>query len=229
MIIRIAGVAYQKGFGGHFHNDNSLSIFRDIPGIVVGCPSNGVDAVKMLRTAAKHAYMNGRIIVFIEPIALYMTKDLHKNKDNKWSFNYPSLNEEHEIGKYIKYGEGDALTIISYGNGLYQSLKAKPKIEKTINNKIKIIDLCWLSDIKIDQIINELHPSKKILIVDECRRSGSYGEGLMSSLYSKSKSNIVVKLHSAEDSFIPLGMAATSTLPDSQSIYNNAIKLYKDD
>ncbi len=46
---------------------------------------------------------------------------------------------------------------------------------------------------------------------------------------SKLKSNIVVKLHSAEDSFIPLGMAATSTLPDSQSIYNNAIKLYKDD
>jgi len=229
MIVRIAGLAYQKGFGGHFHNDNSLSIFRDIPGVVVACPSNGVDAVKMLRTAAKHAYRNGRIIVFIEPIALYMTKDLHKSKDNRWSFNYPSLNEEHEIGKYVKYGEGDALTIISYGNGLYQSLKAKPNIEKTINNEIKIIDLCWLSDIKIDQIINEVHPSKKILIVDECRKSGSYGEGLMSSLYSKLKSNITVKLHSAEDSFIPLGMAATSTLPDSQSIYNDAIKLYKDD
>ena len=78
---------------------------------------------------------------------------------------------------------------------------------------------------------NYLPKSKdeKVLIVDECRRSGSYGEGLMSSLYSKLKSNIVVKLHSAEDSFIPLGMAATSTLPDSQSIYNNAIKLYKDD
>ena len=26
---------------------------------------------------------NCRIIVFIEPIALYMTKDLHKNKDNE--------------------------------------------------------------------------------------------------------------------------------------------------
>ena len=78
-----------------------LSIFRDIPGVVVACPSNGVDAVKMLRTAAKHAYMNGRIIVFIEPIALYMSKDLHKNKDNRWSFNYPSPNEEHEIGEYV--------------------------------------------------------------------------------------------------------------------------------
>ena len=48
MIIRIAGLAYQKGFGGHFHNDNSLTIFRDIPGIILACPSNGSDAVKML-------------------------------------------------------------------------------------------------------------------------------------------------------------------------------------
>ena len=29
MVIRIPGLAYQKGFGGHFHNDNSLAIFRD--------------------------------------------------------------------------------------------------------------------------------------------------------------------------------------------------------
>ena len=35
MVIRIAGLAYQKGFGGHFHNDNSLTIFRDIPGIIL--------------------------------------------------------------------------------------------------------------------------------------------------------------------------------------------------
>ena len=80
--------------------------------------------------------------------------------------------------------------------------------------------MCWLSDIKIDQIINEVHPAKKILIVDECRRSGSYGEGLMSSLYSKLKSNIVVKLHSAEDSFIPLGMAASSHSKMDKTIFS---------
>ncbi len=33
MVIRIAGLAYQKGFGGHFHNDNSFAVFRDIPGV----------------------------------------------------------------------------------------------------------------------------------------------------------------------------------------------------
>ena len=32
MVVRIAGLAYQKGFGGHFHNDNSIGALRDIPG-----------------------------------------------------------------------------------------------------------------------------------------------------------------------------------------------------
>ena len=35
MVVRVAGLAYQKGFGGHFHNDNSLAVLRDIPGVVL--------------------------------------------------------------------------------------------------------------------------------------------------------------------------------------------------
>ena len=68
-----------------------------------------------------------------------------------------------------------------------------------------------------------------MLIVEECRRSGSYGEGLMSSLHSKSKNNILVKLHAAKDSFIPLGDAATSTLPSQQSIVNQALGLFNNE
>src|SRR5829696_27453 len=41
MVVRIAGYGYQKGFGGHFHNDNSLGGLRDIPGIVVASPARG--------------------------------------------------------------------------------------------------------------------------------------------------------------------------------------------
>ena len=34
MVVRIAGLAYQKGFGGHFHNDNSVGSLREIPGLI---------------------------------------------------------------------------------------------------------------------------------------------------------------------------------------------------
>ncbi|HEV2928153.1 MAG TPA: thiamine pyrophosphate-dependent enzyme, partial [Propionibacteriaceae bacterium] len=50
MVIRVAGLGYQKGFGGHFHNDNSLAVLRDLPGVIVAVPSRGDDAARMLRT-----------------------------------------------------------------------------------------------------------------------------------------------------------------------------------
>ena len=38
MVVRIQGYGYQKGFGGHFHNDNGLGVLRDIPGLVIASP-----------------------------------------------------------------------------------------------------------------------------------------------------------------------------------------------
>jgi len=50
---------------------------------------------------------------------------------------------------------------------------------------------------------------------------------LMALLYENSKNNISIKLHAAEDSFIPLGEAATSTLPNYNTIIHHAIDLHK--
>ena len=225
MVIRIPGLAYQKGFGGHFHNDNSLSIFRDIPGIIVAVPSNGLDAVKMLRSAVREAYEKNRIIIFIEPIALYMTKDLLKKGDEEWSFKYPELNEEIAVGEIKKYGNGKALTILSYGNGLYLSLHAQKEIEKEIKKKIQIIDIRWLSEVTGRKLLSVIGDSEKILIVDECRKSGSYGEGIVTDLHNATKVPLKIKLHAAKNSFIPIGEGATSTLPSKASIFKAAVEL----
>src|SRR5690606_4466160 len=100
MVMRIASLGYQKGFGGHFHNDNSFTALRDIPGLVIACPSRGDDAAMMLRTCAALAKVDGRVVAFMEPIALYMTKDLHEPKDGEWLFPYPSpRSEERRVGK----------------------------------------------------------------------------------------------------------------------------------
>ncbi len=228
MVIRIPGLAYQKGFGGHFHNDNSISIFRDIPGLIIAVPSNGEDAVRMLRSSVKAAHEQGRIIVFIEPIALYMTKDLITKGDEKWSFKYPDLNEEISIGDIKKYGEGNSLTILSYGNGLYISLQAQQEIERKIKKKIQIVDLRWLSDINIKNLLKTIGNSSRILIVEECRKSGSYGEGLLADLNVASKSSLKIKLLAAQNSFIPIGEGATSTLPNKNSIIKAAQELYSE-
>jgi len=224
MVLRIPGLAYQKGFGGHFHNDNSLTIFRDMPGVILAVPSNGLDAVKMLRSAVREASISGRVIVFIEPIALYMIKDLHTEKDGKWSFNYPNQDEEISIGKFKSYGSGNALIIITYGNGLYLSLQAKKIIEKKTKKSIKVVDLRWLSDINYVALVNEINSCKKILIVDECRKIGCHGEGVFYELSKKLTSKVKIKLHAAKNSYISLGVAATATLPSKESISKKGIE-----
>jgi len=225
MVLRIPGLAYQKGFGGHFHNDNSLTIFRDIPGLILAVPSNGADAARMLRTAVNEASQNGRVVIFVEPIALYMIKDLHEEKDGKWNFLYPNIEEEIPVGKFKVYGSGNTLTIITYGNALYLSLQAQKEIEKKIKKKIKVIDLRWLSDINFSSLVKELNICKQVLLVDECRKTGCHGEGLYYELHKRVNTDVKIRLHAAENSFISLGVSATATLPSKQSIIDHSIGL----
>ena len=79
LVVRVAGLAYQKEFGGHFHNDNGLAVLRDIPGLVVACPAHPSDAPAMIRTCLAAAEVDGTVCVVLEPIALYHERDLHRD------------------------------------------------------------------------------------------------------------------------------------------------------
>jgi len=221
MVIRIAGLAYQKGFGGHFHNDNSFAVFRDIPGLILACPSNGEDAQKLLRTSVKLAYEQKRVVVFLEPIALYMTKDLHEEGDGLWTYPYQntSSNETSTAMEIAVAGEGNDLCILSYGNGYYLSRQAQKELrEQNIN--CRVVDLRWLAPLDEQGIIKQVNACKNILIVDECRETGSISEALMSLILEKSEQPATKNIQRlcASDSFIPLGSAAYQVLPSKENI-----------
>ena len=91
--MRIAGYAYQKGFGGHFHNDNAVAVLRDIPGLVIASPSHPSDAAPMLRTCIAAAAIDGTVSAFLEPIALYHTRDLFEPGDGVWTADYAGPHE----------------------------------------------------------------------------------------------------------------------------------------
>lgn len=224
MIVRIAGLPYQKGFGGHFHNDNSLAIFRDIPGLILAVPSNGEDAVKMLRECATMAWEKGRVVVFVEPIALYMTRDLHENADKAWTGTYPRTGQI-ALGEFGVYGQSDELTILTYGNGTFYSRQAARILEQKHGVKSKIIDLRWLTEIQDEKLIDEIGECPHVLIVDECRKTGSLSEFLCGMLLEKSVKVPRVKVVAADDCFIPLGLAAAAGLPSRDEIVVSALKL----
>jgi len=225
MLIRIAGLPYQKGFGGHFHNDNSLAVFRDIPGVILAVPSNGADAVKMLRTCAKLAWEQGRVVVFVEPIALYMTRDLHEPNDKEWTFAYPATSETIDVGEIGVFGESRELSIVTYGNGYYYSRQAEKILRERYDVKAKIIDIRWMAPIDKARLFNELNGCKYVLIVDECRKTGSWSEWMCQTLIDDEPQPPKVKVIAADDCFIPLGKAAAVGLPSRDEIVQGALQL----
>ena len=228
MVIRIAGLAYQKGFGGHFHNDNSFAVFRDIPGIILACPSNGADAVEMLRTSIRLAQEQQRVVIFLEPIALYMTKDLHCEGDGLWTHHYlpPTDTTEHLDQQIRVHGQGKQLGIISYGNGYYLSRKSE-KILAERGIDCRVIDLRWLAPLDEANIIEQVALCENILIVDECRQTGSISEALMALFVEQGvlENNKMIQRLCAQDSFIPLGSAANHVLPSVDQIVDIAIQM----
>ena len=226
MVIRIAGLAYQRGFGGHFHNDNSLAVFRDIPGLILACPSHGADAVSMLREAVRLAHEEHKFVIFLEPIALYMTRDLHEPGDGLWTSPYlpPSKNQSTPFGELGIYGEGTEFAIITYGNGYYLSRQAARDLEERGIN-VKVIDLRWLIPLNHKAIIKELQGTTHVLIVDECRQTGSLSEEIITYMQRDLPDLPTIRRVTGHDSFIPLGSAAYEVLPSKEDIVREAIKM----
>ncbi len=229
MVIRIAGLGYQKGFGGHFHNDNSLAVFRDIPGLILAVPSNGRDAVAMLRECVRLAREEQRVVVFVEPIALYMTRDLHAEGDGLWTSVYEAPGEGAPIrlGEPGVHGDGTDLAIVTYGNGYYLSRQAE-KLLAAEGVAARVIDLRWLAPLDADALLAAIGAAERVLIVDECRITGSQSEALMALFAERAPGKRLARI-AADDSFIPLGKAATLTLPSRDSIVAAARELLSRD
>ncbi|MEM1065319.1 MAG: thiamine pyrophosphate-dependent enzyme [Pseudomonadota bacterium] len=215
MVVRIAGLGYQKGFGGHFHNDNSVAVLRDIPGLILACPSNGADAARMLRECVRLAREEQRVVVFLEPIALYPMRDLNVSGDAAWMNYYPEPGAHIGFGEVYCHGDGADLAIVSFANGYFLSRQAGPLLEEQGINS-RLIDLRWLSPLPTESLIGALGGAKRVLIVDETRRSGGVAEGLMAIL--SEETDLPVRRLTAEDSFIATGPAYGATLPSRESI-----------
>ena len=215
MVVRIAGLGYQKGFGGHFHNDNSIAVLRDIPGLILACPSNGADAAMMLRECVRLAREEQRLVVFLEPIALYPMRDLHGAGDGGWMRHYPAPDQRIGFGEVGVSGQGQDIAIITFGNGVYLATQAQARLAAQ-GIAARIIDIRWLSPLPEAAIIAAIEGCKVALIVDETRRTGGLAEALMAMLAERT--TVPHARLTAQDSFIATGPAYAATMPSAEDI-----------
>ena len=222
MIIRIAGYAYQKGFGGHFHNDNSIAALRDIPGVRVATPVRAEDAIELLRTCAHSAREQGTVNVIVEPIALYHTRDLHDTNDELWLSTAPASMAP---GRGRVYGDGSDLTVISSGNGVPMALRAVHRLAaQGIHGRV--LDLRWLAPLPVADIVEQAAATGRVLLADETRASGGISESVATALIDNEFDGRIKRVTSA-DSFIPLGSAANHVLLSEAEIEAAALRLVR--
>jgi len=226
MVVRVQGLAYQKGFGGHFHNDNSIGALRDIPGLLLAVPARGDDAARMLRGLVATAKTCGRVGVFLEPIALYHEKDLHADSDGLWLTDYPPPNQAPnnddslllpgEVGIYNV--EASDVLIVSYANGLRLSLRAAKKLKDEHGINARVLDLRWLNPLPMEAVKHHAAECQRVVIADECRATGGgVAEAVIAAL---AEEGFEGRLHSvrAVDSYVPLAAAANLMLISDQQI-----------
>jgi len=230
MVVRIASFGYQKGFGGHFHNDGSIAVLRDLPGITIAAPARPDDAVRTLRTCLAKAKVDGSVVLFLEPIALYMTKDLYAPGDGLWATRYPPLGEAARVGagRVDLIDEGEDLTIVTYANGVYLCHRAARRLAEEHGVKARIVDLIWLAPLDIELVVAEVRATGRLLVVDEGRRTAGVNEAIYTAVAEHLQDDMPrLARVCGEDTYIPLGPAANEVLPTEERIVDAALELVR--
>jgi 2-oxoisovalerate dehydrogenase E1 component len=220
MVVRIAGYGYQKGFGGHFHNDNALGGLRDLPGVVVASPARGSDAAAMLRTCAAAAKTDGTVCVFLEPIALYHTRDLHDTGDEGWLS--PYVGPDGWAAAHVQIGsgrvarDGTDVLIATWANGLYMSLRVAERL-RIEGISCRVLDLRWVVPLPVADLVTNARDVGRVVVVDETRHQGGVGEAVVTALVEHGFNGPIARV-AARDSFVPLGDAANLVLVSEDDI-----------
>ena len=248
MIVRIEGLAYQKGFGGHFHNDNSIAVLRDIPGIIVATPSSASEAPRLVRAMAALAREEARVCVLLEPIALYHTRDLHDG-DGGWTAPYAPPKawgtDRAELGRGTVHGEppdsaessgssgssdSSDVLIVTFGNGVRMSLRALAAARRVAERagrmapRVTVYDLRWLVPLPVEELLSLARGVDSVLVVDETRRSGGVSEGVVAALVDGGYQGEIARVTS-KDSVIPLGPAAATVLLSEDDIVDALLRV----
>ena len=129
----------------------------------------------MLRTCLAAAAADGSVCVFLEPIALYHTRDLYKSERRRRGWHPTSRPSgwapgHVPVGRARTYGNGTDLTIMTFGNGLRLSLRAAARLAAE-GIGCRVMDLRWLAPLPAEDILREATATGRVLVADETRRT----------------------------------------------------------
>ncbi len=173
MILRVPIGAY--GSGGPYHSSSVESVVCNIKGIKVAYPSTGAD----LKGLMKSAYYDPNPVVMLEHKGLYWSKlkgtedarTIEPDEEYVIPFGKARVVQESEAEKVNK---GEALTVITYGMGVYWAKNAA----RNFAGQIEIIDLRTLIPYDEETVFASVKKNGRCLVLTEEPVTGSYAQAL---------------------------------------------------
>jgi 2-oxoisovalerate dehydrogenase E1 component len=225
MLVRIAGLGDPRGHGGHFHNDNSLAVLRDLPGVPLAVPARADDAFELYRAAFQLARREQRVIVMIEPLALYHERDLWEPGDRAWLAG--DTGKTAEVGRARVYEPAAPdLTLVAYARGVRVALRAARRLEREHGIRARVLDLRWLAPLPAPDVLHHAQATGTLLVVDDARKSGGVSEAL-AALVLDSEAPVRFARVTAADCWIPIGPAAAHALPSEDAVVERGVLLHR--
>jgi 2-oxoisovalerate dehydrogenase E1 component len=182
------------------------------------------------------AAVDGRVVAFLEPIALYHERDLHEAGDGGWLTDHPPAGEVLLPGELGVYGaEGDPvpaavvddadLLVVTYGNGVRMSLRVARQLGTEHGLRVRVVDLRWLNPLPLDALLPHVERAGAVLVADECRATGGgIADAVIAGLVERGAGGPFRSVRSV-DSYVPLGPAADTVLLQEHELTAAALAL----
>ncbi len=153
MVIRGPAGAY--GGGALYHSQMNEAWFANSPGLKIVCPSTPSDAKGLLKAAIR----DPNPVIFYEIKQLYRDRKIEEDLLEGDAAIVP-------LGKAKVVREGEDVTLVSYGQTVYQCLAAADNLEKE-GFSAEVIDIRTLVPLDNDTIIESLRKTNRLVCVNE--------------------------------------------------------------
>lgn len=141
---------------GAEHSQRLEAYFQAIPGLKIVACSTPYNAKGLLKAAIR----DDNPVILFEHVLLYNLKD-----------NVPQEDYIIPLDKAELVKTGNDVTIVTYSRMRYHVMQAVEELVQKGYNP-EVIDLISLKPIDIDSIVNSLKKTHKLLIVEECMKTG---------------------------------------------------------
>nr|YP_009397247.1 pyruvate dehydrogenase E1 component beta subunit [Thuretia quercifolia]ARW66433.1 pyruvate dehydrogenase E1 component beta subunit [Thuretia quercifolia] len=154
---------------GAEHSQRLESYFQSIPGLKMVACSTPYNAKGLLKSAIK----DDNPVIFFEHVLLYNLKESIPDKEY-----YIPLDKAELVRK------GNDFTILTYSRMRHHVLQAVSYLVKEGYDP-EVLDLISLKPIDIVSIVESLQKTNKLLIVEECMKTGGIGAEIIAQINDK--------------------------------------------